>query len=94
MRFSLRYERWCSVAIRPSRRHFRRSVAARMRANRSRIAVAGHSFGGQLTLLAAERDPTIRAAVSFAGAAGSWQRSAELRDRLLAAFAKRTQPLC
>jgi len=27
-----------------------------------RIAVAGHSFGGQLTLLAAERDSTIRAA--------------------------------
>jgi carboxymethylenebutenolidase len=53
-----------------------------------RIAVAGHSFGGQLTLLAAERDPTIRAAVSFAGAAGSWQRSAELRDRLLAAIRK------
>ena len=53
-----------------------------------RIAVAGHSFGGQLTLLAAERDPTIRAAVSFAGAAGSGQRSAELRDRLLAAIRK------
>ena len=53
-----------------------------------RIAVAGHSFGGQLTLLAAERDPTIRAAVSFAGAAGSWQRSAELRDRLLVAIRK------
>jgi dienelactone hydrolase len=53
-----------------------------------RIAVAGHSFGGQLTLLAAERDPTIRAAVSFAGAAGSWQHSAELRDRLLVAIRK------
>jgi carboxymethylenebutenolidase len=53
-----------------------------------RIAVAGHSFGGQLTLLAAERDPTIRAAVTFGGAAGSWQRSAELRERLLTAIRK------
>lgn len=53
-----------------------------------RIAVAGQSFGGQLTLLAAEHDRTIRAAVTFAGAAGSWQHSAELRDRLLAAMHK------
>jgi carboxymethylenebutenolidase len=51
-----------------------------------RIAVAGHSFGGQLTLLAAERDKTVRAAVSFAGAAGSWERSAELRERLFSAI--------
>jgi carboxymethylenebutenolidase len=31
-----------------------------------RIAIAGHSFGGQLTLLAAERDNSVRAAVTFA----------------------------
>ena len=49
----------------------------------TRIAVVGHSFGGQLTLLAAERDPGVRAAVTFAGAAGSWERSAEVRDTLL-----------
>ena len=53
-----------------------------------RIAIAGHSFGGVLTLLAAEREPTIRAAVTFAAAANSWQRSAELRERLLAAIRK------
>jgi dienelactone hydrolase len=51
-----------------------------------RIAVAGHSFEGQLTLLAAERDKTIRAAVTFAGAASSWDRSPELRERLLSAM--------
>src|SRR5262249_28034888 len=34
-----------------------------------RIAVVGHSFGGQLTLLATERDATVRAAVAFDGAA-------------------------
>jgi carboxymethylenebutenolidase len=31
-----------------------------------RIAIAGHSFGGQVTMLAAERDNTVRAAVTFA----------------------------
>src|SRR5262245_24098548 len=41
-----------------------------------RIVVAGNSFGGSLTLLAAERDSTIRAVVTFAAAAGSWERSA------------------
>jgi carboxymethylenebutenolidase len=53
-----------------------------------RIAVAGHSFGGQLTLLAAERDPSIRAAVTFAAAANAWERSPELRARLLSALSK------
>ncbi len=51
-----------------------------------RIAVAGHSFGGQLTLLAAERDKALRAAVTFAAAAGSWERSPELRERLMNAL--------
>jgi carboxymethylenebutenolidase len=51
-----------------------------------RIAVAGHSFGGQLTLLAAELDKGVRAAVTFAGAAGSWERSPELRERLFTAI--------
>jgi len=36
-----------------------------------RVAIAGHSFGGPLTLLAAERDNTLRAAVAFAAAANS-----------------------
>ncbi len=53
-----------------------------------RIALVGHSFGGQLTLLAAERDTTLRAAVTFAAAADSWERSSELRDRLLSAVPK------
>ena len=51
-----------------------------------RIAVAGNSFGGQLTLLAAERDKTVRAAITFAAAAGSWDRSPELRERLINAI--------
>ena len=50
-----------------------------------RIAIAGHSFGGQLALLAAERDSSIRAAVTFAAAAVVWKSSPELRERLLTA---------
>jgi len=40
--------------------------------DRSRIALAGHSLGGQLSLLAAARSPSIRAVVTFAAAAQSW----------------------
>jgi dipeptidyl aminopeptidase/acylaminoacyl peptidase len=58
-----------------------------------RIAIAGHSFGGQLTLLAAERDNTVRAAVTFAAAANSWERSPELREQLRAAVDKATPPI-
>jgi carboxymethylenebutenolidase len=58
----------------------------------SRVAVAGHSFGGSLTLLMAERDSTLRAAIDFASAAGSW-RSAPLRERLRNAVSRTTVPV-
>jgi carboxymethylenebutenolidase len=58
-----------------------------------RIAIAGHSFGGLPTLLAAGRDNSVRAAVTFAAAANSWERSSELRDRLLAAMDTTTTPI-
>jgi len=58
-----------------------------------RIAIGGHSFGGQLTLLAAERDKRLCAAVTFAAAANSWGRSSELRERLLTAVSKATAPI-
>jgi carboxymethylenebutenolidase len=58
-----------------------------------RIAIAGHSFGGQLTLLAAGRDNTLRAVVAFAAAANSWEGSSELRERLLTAVNKATAPI-
>jgi carboxymethylenebutenolidase len=51
-----------------------------------RVAVAGHSFGGQLTLLEASRDRSVRAAVTFGAAAASWDGSPELRDRMLEAL--------
>jgi carboxymethylenebutenolidase len=50
-----------------------------------RIAIGGHSFGGQLTLLAAEHDLSVSAAFAFAPAAASWGASPEVRERLLVA---------
>ena len=58
-----------------------------------RVAIAGHSFGGQLTLLAAEQDTGLRAAVTFGAAAGSWDKSPELRERLLVAVRKIQIPI-
>jgi carboxymethylenebutenolidase len=50
------------------------------------VALVGHSFGGSLTLLLAEREPNLRAVVVFSGAGYSFDRSPELRARLLAAI--------
>ena len=58
-----------------------------------RIAVVGHSFGGVLTLLTAERDPSVLAEVTFGAGANSWKASAELRERLLAAVRKTSAPI-
>jgi dienelactone hydrolase len=58
-----------------------------------RVAVAGHSFGGSLTLFLAARDTTLRAAVVFAGAAHSWGLSPELRRRLRAAVRRTPVPI-
>ena len=49
------------------------------------VAVVGHSFRDSLTLLLAEREPSLRAVVVFSGAGYSFDRSPELRARLLAA---------
>jgi len=58
-----------------------------------RIAIVGHSFGGQLTLLAIERDSSLRAAVTFGAAAASWEGSSEIRGLLLTAVRKTTVPI-
>jgi dienelactone hydrolase len=55
--------------------------------DRERVAVAGHSFGGALTLLVAERDRTLQAAVVFSAPGYSWERSPPLRERLLDVYA-------
>jgi carboxymethylenebutenolidase len=58
-----------------------------------KVAVIGHSFGGPLTLLLAEREPKLQAVVIFSGVAYSWDRSAQLRARLLAAVARIAAPV-
>lgn len=55
-----------------------------------RVGVTGISYGGILTLLAAEHDSTLRAAVAFAPAAMNWSWNTPLRERLLAG-ARRTR---
>jgi carboxymethylenebutenolidase len=67
-------------------------LRARDDVDAGRLGVAGHSFGGSLSLLMAARNPEIRAAVIFGGAAGSWNQSAGLRERLLAAVARMPAP--
>jgi carboxymethylenebutenolidase len=59
----------------------------------SRVALIGHSFGGSLTILMAEREPAIRALVIFSAAGNSWDRSADLRKRLLAALPRIRAPV-
>ncbi len=61
--------------------------------DRDRVAVAGHSFGGSLTILLAAREPTLRAAVAFSGSAYSWGLSPDLRELLLASVRRTTVPL-
>jgi dienelactone hydrolase len=58
-----------------------------------RLAVVGDSFGGSLTLLVAERDSTLRAAVAFAIGGYSWERSPPLRARLLKAADRTMVPM-
>jgi carboxymethylenebutenolidase len=61
--------------------------------DRNRLAIAGCSFGGIQTVLAAERNPGIRAGINFAGAAQTWRQSPELRERLSNAVRQTTVPM-
>jgi dienelactone hydrolase len=49
----------------------------------TRIVVAGASKGGQLAMLSAERDNRIRAVLNYVGGAAAWNRSADIRKRLV-----------
>jgi carboxymethylenebutenolidase len=57
------------------------------------VAVVGHSFGGSLTVLLAEREPSLRAVVVFSCAGYSFDRSPELRTRLLTAVDRIAAPV-
>jgi dienelactone hydrolase len=58
-----------------------------------RIAVAGRSFGGIQTVLAAEKDLGLRAAVAFAPAAMTWRGSTDIQERLITAVKRATVPV-
>src|SRR5262252_7425486 len=58
-----------------------------------RVAIVGHSFGGSLSVLMTEREPALRAAVVFSAVGYSWDRSPELRARLLEAVRRTGVPL-
>ncbi|MFZ1010718.1 MAG: alpha/beta fold hydrolase, partial [Candidatus Sulfotelmatobacter sp.] len=58
-----------------------------------RIAIAGWSFGGIVTMLAIARSSVFKAAIDQAGGALSWQRSAALREALIRAAQRATTPI-
>ncbi len=57
-------------------------IAQQPYADAARVAVAGCSFGGIHTLLAAENGQGLYAAVDFAGASMAWSSSPLLQERL------------
>lgn len=61
--------------------------------DKSKIAVAGCSYGGIQTLIAAEKNPGYRAAVDFAGGAQSWKSSPDLQARLRTAARNLAMPI-
>jgi dienelactone hydrolase len=60
-----------------------RHVRAWPEVDATRTAVLGSSYGGINSLLAAGRDPELRACVSFAAAAMTWKYAPEVQDLLL-----------
>ncbi len=60
--------------------------------NARNVGAIGHSFGGSLTVLMAEHEPELRAIVLFSAAGYSFDRSPELRRRLLSALPKIAAP--
>jgi dienelactone hydrolase len=68
-------------------------LRARPEVDGNNVSVVGHSFGGSLTILLGEREPKLRAIVVFSAAGYSWDRSPELRERLLKAAAQLNSPV-
>jgi dienelactone hydrolase len=68
-------------------------VTAQPMVDTARIAMAGSSFGGVLTVLALGADTPLRAGVSFAGPSMTWPDAPALQREMLAAAASGTAPL-
>jgi dienelactone hydrolase len=62
-------------------------------ADKNRMAIMGHSFGGSLALLVAEQEPDLKAVVVFSAAGYSWNQSSQLRSRLISTVYKIKAPL-
>jgi dienelactone hydrolase len=57
------------------------------------MAIVAHSFGGSLALIVTERDSGLKAAVIFSPAGYSWDRSSQLRNRLIRAVKNINAPV-
>ena len=68
-------------------------LAGRPFVDRRRIAVAGNSFGGIMTMITVERDTGFRAALDFAGAAQTWKEAPQVRALMLHAATNARVPV-
>lgn len=68
-------------------------LARRPEVDPQRIAVAGCSFGGIVSVLAAERGDQFGAAIDFAGASMTWARNESLRERMKQAVRRAKVPI-
>jgi carboxymethylenebutenolidase len=87
-------EQWSRLLVILQETHLRDQLAALayLRTlpylDQSRLLVMGASFGGIRTTLALEGEYGFRVAVNCSGAAATWSRSPDLRERLTAAASK------
>jgi dienelactone hydrolase len=58
-----------------------------------RVVVAGHSFGGQLAILSAELDQSLRGVLVFSGGSAIWGRAPALRAVMLRALGATSVPV-
>jgi carboxymethylenebutenolidase len=59
----------------------------------TRMAILGHSFGGSLALIIAERWPGLKAVVVFSPSGYSWNFSPSLRSKLILAVKNTRSPI-
>ena len=68
-------------------------LKTRQEVNVAKMAIAGCSFGGIQTVLVAERELGVKAAVDFAGAAMTWTDSPDMRRRMTEAVGRAKVPI-
>jgi carboxymethylenebutenolidase len=68
-------------------------LKTRNKVDTNRMAAVGVSFGGSLALLLTEHEPALKAVVVFSPVAINWDRSAQLRLRLINAVKNISVPI-